>query len=123
VLLYSLIVLIISISLMWYGIRNAVMNPVLRPRLVGTPGRMALLNLTRLLTTALGVAGVWYSVGWIAGIVTYIATEFVRSRLLRRYTVAAVRDLTTNLLHWQPGVDAEAAQKAAAESVRGWINA
>ena len=55
-LLYSLIVLIISISLMWYGIRNAVTNPVLRPRLVGTPGRMALLNLTRLLTTALGVA-------------------------------------------------------------------
>ena len=43
-LFYSLIVLIISISLMWYSIRTTVMNPVLRPRLVGTPGRIAVLT-------------------------------------------------------------------------------
>jgi hypothetical protein len=121
VLFYSLIVLIISMSLMWYSIRTTVMNPILRPRLVGTPGRMAVLNLTRLLTTAGGVAGVWYSSGWVAGILTYIATELVRWRLLRGYTATAIRDLTTNLLKWQPGVEAEAAQEAAAESVQAWI--
>lgn len=120
-LFYSLIVLIISISLMWYSIRTTVMNPVFRPRLIGTPGRMAVLNLTRLLTTAGGVAGVWYSSGWVAGILTYIATELVRWRLLRSYTATAIRDLTTDLRRWQPEVEAQAAQEAAAESVQAWI--
>jgi hypothetical protein len=121
VLFCSIIVLIISIFLMWYAIRTTVMNPVLRPLLIGTASRMAVLNLTRLLTTAGGVAGVWYSKGWVAGILAYIATELIRWRLLRGYTANAIRDLTANLLQWQPGIGAEAAQEAAAESVQAWI--
>jgi hypothetical protein len=41
--------------------------------------------------------------------------------MLRRYTAVAIRELTTNLLEWQPGVGPEAAQEAAAESVHTWI--
>jgi hypothetical protein len=121
VLEYSVVALIISILLIWYAISNTVTNPVLRPRIVCTPGRMAVINVTRLATTALGVAGVWYSRGWLTGILTYVATEVVRGILLRRYTAAAIRDLTTNLLEWQPGVGPEAAHAAAAESVHAWI--
>jgi hypothetical protein len=121
VLFYSLIVLILSICLMWYAIRAAVMNPALRPQLVGTPGRMVVLNLIRLLTTAVGVTGVWYSSGWVAGVLTYVVTELVRWRLPRVYTATAIRDLTTNLLQWQPGLEPKTAQEAAAESVQAWI--
>lgn len=120
-LLYSLVVLVMSISLMWYAIRTTVVNPPLRPRLVATPRRMAVLNLSRLLTTALGVAGVWYSCGWLAGVCTLLATEFVRSLILRGYVAAAIRDSTAKLLQGHPGVDAEAAQQAAASSVQAWI--
>jgi hypothetical protein len=89
VLVYSVGALIISILLMWYAIANAVTNPVLRPLVVRTPGRMAMINIARLATTVLGVV--------------------------------AIRELTTNLLEWQPGVGPEAAQQAAAESVHTWI--
>jgi hypothetical protein len=120
-LIYSVVALIISIFLMWYAIANAVTNPVLRPLVVRTPNRMAMINIARLATTVMGVAGVWYSRGWLAGILTYTATEVIRSSLLRRYTAVAIRELTTNLLEWQPGVGSEAARQAAAESVHAWI--
>ena len=121
VLIYSVVALIISIFLMWYAIANAVTNPVLRPLVVRTPNRMAMINIARLATTVLGVAGVWYSRGWLAGILTYIATEVIRGSMLRRYTAVAIRELTTNLLEWQPGVGSKAAQQAATESVHTWI--
>jgi hypothetical protein len=130
VLTYSFASLAISFALMWYAIRTAVTNPVLRPRIAATQTRLGLLNVARVLTTLLAVAGVWYSVGWIEGILTYIATEVVRAKLLKRYTEISVQGLTAELLRWQqetlsqmaPEEAFAIARQSAAETVSAWID-
>jgi len=129
VLLYSVIAFVISILLMWYAISAAVTNPVLRPHIIRTQGRMGLFNIARLFTTVLAAAGVWYSAGWVAGVLTYVATEVIRWVLLKTYTKVSVRMLTTELLRWQqetlslldPDEALTTARDAASDTVNAWI--
>lgn len=128
-LLYSVIAFVISILLMWYAISAAVTNPVLRPHIIRTQGRMGLFNIARLFTTVLAAAGVWYSAGWVAGVLTYVATEVIRWVLLKTYTKVSVRMLTTELLRWQqetlslldPDEALTTARDAASDTVNAWI--
>jgi hypothetical protein len=133
-LLWPVSVLVFSVFIMWYQLRCVVINPVLRPLIINTPGRMALFSIARLCTMLLGVTGVWYSRGWLAGIISYVATEVIRATLRRHYTVASIRSLTNDLVRWQddgtipvsPEFSAterlNAAREAAAETVEGWMS-
>jgi hypothetical protein len=90
---------------------------------------MGLFNIARLFTTVLAAAGVWYSAGWVAGVLTYVATEVIRWVLLKTYTKVSVRMLTTELLRWQqetlslldPDEALTTARDAASDTVNAWI--
>ncbi len=94
-------VLLFSMLIMCYQLRVVVMNPALRPQIVNTQARLAVFGVVRLSTTFLGVIGIWYSYGWIAGLMTYVGTEVTRSIARRHCAMAAIKALTNDLVRCQ----------------------
>jgi hypothetical protein len=133
VLALSVALLAFSMLLLWYTLRFAVVAPELRPMVIRGPGRMGLFSLFRLLTTVAGVAGVWYHAGFVAALLTYIATDVFRFLVRRSYTALAVRKLTGELMDWsrkeaeesgRPFDEAEQLPlclRAATEGIQDWI--